>query len=51
VSDVQDQPALDAAKASRSLRRGLISVAVLIALVVGLVLAVPGLHGRLSEIS
>jgi hypothetical protein len=37
--------ALDAEKASRSLRRGPISVAILVALVVGLVLAVPGLHG------
>lgn len=37
--------ALDAEKASRSLRRGLISLAILVALVVGLVLAVPGLHG------
>ncbi|MHB8692070.1 MAG: lysylphosphatidylglycerol synthase transmembrane domain-containing protein [Solirubrobacteraceae bacterium] len=37
--------ALDAEKASRSLRRGLISLAILAALVVGLVLAVPGLGG------
>ncbi len=44
-SGAGDPSGLDAAKASRSLRRGLISVAVLVALVVGLVLAVPGLHG------
>jgi uncharacterized membrane protein YbhN (UPF0104 family) len=37
--------ALDAEKASRSLRRGLISLAILVALVVGLVLAIPGLKG------
>jgi hypothetical protein len=36
---------LDAEKASRSLRRGLISLAILAALVVGLLLAVPGLSG------
>ncbi len=45
MSDIEEHPVLDAEKASRSLRRGLISVAVLGALVVGLVLAVPGLHG------
>jgi uncharacterized membrane protein YbhN (UPF0104 family) len=45
ASDSEEQPALDEQKASRSLRRGLISAAVLIAIVVGLVLAVPRLHG------
>ncbi|MGO9959054.1 MAG: lysylphosphatidylglycerol synthase domain-containing protein [Solirubrobacteraceae bacterium] len=37
--------ALDAEKASRTLRHGLISLAILVALAVGLILAVPGLHG------
>jgi uncharacterized membrane protein YbhN (UPF0104 family) len=36
---------LDPRRASRSLIRGLISVAILVALVTGLLLAVPGLHG------
>src|SRR5258706_14913084 len=36
---------VDAVKATRSLRRGLISLALLVVLVTGLVLAVPGLHG------
>jgi uncharacterized membrane protein YbhN (UPF0104 family) len=44
VGDIEE-PVLDPEKASRSLRRGLISAAVLIAIVVCLVLAVPGLHG------
>jgi uncharacterized membrane protein YbhN (UPF0104 family) len=35
---------LDEAKATRNLRHGLISLAVLVAMVVGLLLAVPGLH-------
>ena len=45
ATDTETAPVLDAEKASRSLRRGLISLAVLVALAVGLVLAVPGLHG------
>jgi uncharacterized membrane protein YbhN (UPF0104 family) len=36
---------VDADKARRTLRRGLISLAILVAMVVGLVLAVPGLRG------
>ena len=36
--------ALDDAKATRNLKHGLISLAVLIAMVIGLLLAVPGLH-------
>jgi hypothetical protein len=36
---------VDAEKARRTLRRGLISLAILVAMVVGLVLAVPGLRG------
>jgi uncharacterized membrane protein YbhN (UPF0104 family) len=40
-----DLPELDQAKATRRLRSGLISLGFLIVLVVGLVLAVPGLHG------
>jgi uncharacterized membrane protein YbhN (UPF0104 family) len=39
------QPELNAAQAGRRLRNGLISLAVLIAMAVGLLLAVPGLHG------
>jgi uncharacterized membrane protein YbhN (UPF0104 family) len=35
---------LDEAKASRNLRHGLIALVILVAMVVGLVLAVPGLH-------
>ena len=45
ATDAVERPALDEEKASRRLRRGLISLAILVALVVGLVLAVPGLHG------
>jgi uncharacterized membrane protein YbhN (UPF0104 family) len=45
AADAQTGLALDPEKASRSLRRGLITLAILVALVVGLVLAVPGLHG------
>jgi uncharacterized membrane protein YbhN (UPF0104 family) len=42
---IASEPVIDDAKASRSLRNGLISLGVLVALVVGLVLAVPGLAG------
>jgi hypothetical protein len=45
AADTETAPALDVKKASRSLRRGLISLAILIALAGGLMLAVPGLHG------
>ncbi|MGO9903578.1 MAG: lysylphosphatidylglycerol synthase transmembrane domain-containing protein [Solirubrobacteraceae bacterium] len=38
-------PALNAEKASRSLRHGLISLAILVALAGGLILSIPGLHG------
>ena len=38
-------PVLDAEKASRTLRRGLVSLVILVVLAVGLILAVPGLHG------
>jgi uncharacterized membrane protein YbhN (UPF0104 family) len=38
-------PELNAAKAGRSLRNGLISLGVLLALIAGLLLAIPGLHG------
>ncbi len=41
----RDGTELNAAKAQRSLRNGLISLAVLIALAGGLLLAIPGLHG------
>jgi hypothetical protein len=40
-----DRPELTAAQAGRSLRNGLISLAILIALAGGLLLAIPGLHG------
>jgi uncharacterized membrane protein YbhN (UPF0104 family) len=43
--DERAEPALDEKTASPKLLHGLISLAVLLALVVGLVLAVPGLHG------
>ena len=42
---------LDEAKASRNLRNGLVSLAVLVLLVVGLLLAVPGLHGVAREVT
>jgi len=60
VNDAPDQPSppqvrdatvLDEQKATRSLRHGLISLAILVALVVGLLLAVPGLHGVASEVT
>ncbi len=41
----EGEPPLDAARATRNLRHGLISLAILVALVTGLLLAVPGLHG------
>jgi uncharacterized membrane protein YbhN (UPF0104 family) len=42
---------LHAAKATHNLRRGLISLAALIAIAAGLLLAVPGLHGVAHEIT
>ncbi len=42
---------IDRAKASRSLRRGLISLAILVALVIGLLLAIPGLHGVARDVT
>jgi len=45
VTDSVNTPVLDEEKASRSLRRGLISLAILVVLALGLILAVPGLHG------
>jgi len=42
---------LDEEKATRSLRNGLISLAILVALVIGLLLAVPGLHGVAREVT
>ena len=44
-------PDRDAADQSRSLWRGLISLAILVAIVVGLLLAVPGLHGVADRVS
>jgi hypothetical protein len=45
ATDTETAPALTAENATRSLRRGLISLAILVALAGGLILAVPGLHG------
>jgi uncharacterized membrane protein YbhN (UPF0104 family) len=45
ATDTETPPALDANSATRSLRRGLISLAILVALAGGLILSVPGLHG------
>jgi uncharacterized membrane protein YbhN (UPF0104 family) len=42
---------LDEVKANRSLRNGLISLAILVALVIGLLLAIPGLHGVAREVT
>ncbi|MGH2857094.1 MAG: lysylphosphatidylglycerol synthase transmembrane domain-containing protein [Solirubrobacteraceae bacterium] len=44
-------PARDDADPGRSLWRGLVSLAILIALVAGLLLAVPGLHGVADQVS
>ncbi len=43
-SAIADAAGLDDKKASRNLRNGLISLVILIAMIVGLLLAVPGLH-------
>jgi uncharacterized membrane protein YbhN (UPF0104 family) len=48
---VDEGTELDATKATRSLRHGLISLVVLVALVTGLLLAVPGLHGVADQVS
>jgi hypothetical protein len=45
------EPALDAATASRNLRNGLISFAILVALAIGLFTAVPGLHQVADEVT
>lgn len=50
AADAEAVPELDATTAERSLHRGLISLAVIIAIVVGLILAVPGLHGVGREV-
>src|ERR1700752_5332125 len=42
---------LDEARATRNLRNGLISLVILIALVIGLLLAIPGLHGVAHEVT
>lgn len=46
-----DQSAANAARATRNLRHGLISVAILVAMVAGILLAVPGLHGVASTVA
>jgi uncharacterized membrane protein YbhN (UPF0104 family) len=55
MAAIDDAPApadvgLDPARASRSLTHGLISLGLLVALVLGLLLAVPGLHGVLHTV-
>ncbi len=45
ANDIETAPALNAENATRSLRRGLISLAILVALAGGVILSVPGLHG------
>lgn len=47
----RDDDGLNDEKAGRSLWHGLISLAILVALVVGLLLAVPGLHGVAHEVA
>lgn len=51
LPDPEDEAPIDERKATRSLRHGLISLAILVALVVGLLLAVPGLHGVGKEVT
>ena len=46
-----DEPSAAMAGPSRSLSRGLISLVILVAMVVGLLLAVPGLHGVADAVS
>jgi uncharacterized membrane protein YbhN (UPF0104 family) len=46
-----EQMELDATRATRGLRHGLISLVILIAVVTGLLLAVPGLHGVADAVS
>ncbi len=45
------EPQLNAAKARRSLRNGLIAVALLLALIAGLLLAIPGLKGVANTVT
>jgi uncharacterized membrane protein YbhN (UPF0104 family) len=47
----EPEPSTELAEPGRSLWRGLISLAILGAMVVGLVLAVPGLHGVADQVS
>jgi uncharacterized membrane protein YbhN (UPF0104 family) len=47
----EDRSGFDDAHASRSLRRGLISLVILVALVTGLLLAIPGLHGVAHDVT
>jgi uncharacterized membrane protein YbhN (UPF0104 family) len=42
---------LDSAKASRNLRQGMLTVGILVVLVIGLLLAVPGLHGVARKVT
>ena len=46
-----DSPEVDGATASRSLKRGLISLVLLVVLATALLLAVPGLHGVADDVS
>jgi uncharacterized membrane protein YbhN (UPF0104 family) len=47
----EEELELDATKATRSLKHGLISLVILVAVVTGLLLAVPGLHGVADAVS
>jgi uncharacterized membrane protein YbhN (UPF0104 family) len=51
ASVTEPGPGRDEAQASRKLRNGLISLALLVVLVVGLLLAVPGLHAVAKQIT
>jgi uncharacterized membrane protein YbhN (UPF0104 family) len=48
---IEDELAVDEAGATRRLRNGLISLGILVVLVIGLLLAVPGLHGVAHEVT
>ncbi len=50
-SSGHDEPTLDEANATKRLRNGLISLVILVLLVVGLLLAVPGLHRVAHEVT
>jgi uncharacterized membrane protein YbhN (UPF0104 family) len=51
AAEADPSAGINGAKATRSLRNGLISLALLVALVTGLLLAVPGLHGVANAVT